>query len=217
MELVITIVLLGFIFSALPSLLLQNQKAATETLSQEAIYAAVAKMSQVLSYHFDENSIEDNASLATIYAKVLDTPNGSILLQRKPQSRYRIGHFEGYSRRSFFPEEVNASTALGPDAPESADDIDDFSGNNQTLITFDSEHGYKRSYTMNTTVSYIDDRADYNQTVINGFSFSNTAPVGIPTNIKMLSIEVRLNGERQFQFDSFISNIGETDIVSRVF
>ncbi len=219
MELIITIVLLGIIFSAIPMILTQNQKASNQALSQEAIYAGVTKMSQLLTYHWDEHSIKDDPNLAIVYAKVLDANlSGDHELSRHTK-RYRIGHFEGSSRRSFFPSPTYAVAFadLGKDAPETLpDDIDDFIANNQDLIAIDNEHGYKQTYLVDVSVNYASDLADYNQTTINGFAF-DTINMPSPTNIKRITLAVSLNNQRQFQLESFISNIGETDIVSKVF
>jgi len=217
LELIITIVLLGIIFSAIPMILTQNQRSSSQALSQEAIYAGVTKMSQLLTYHWDENSITDDANNAIVYAKVLDANlSQQALLRSKNGSRYRVGHFAGSSRRSFFPKHTSAS-ALGSDTNDTfPDDIDDLAIINQILIAADNEHGYKQNYRYTVLVNYVSDIADYNQTTINGFNF-NTVNIIVPSHIKRVTLDVTLNNEPQFMLETYVSNIGETDITSRVF
>ena len=197
-------------------ILTQNQRSSSQALSQEAIYAGVTKMSQLLTYHWDENSITDDANNAIVYAKVLDANLSQNELLRFNNTRYRVGHFKGSSRRSFFPDPTPASLPLGSDAEAFPDDIDDLAVVNQILISADNEHGYKQNYRYTVSVNYVSDVADYNQTTINGFNF-NTVNMIVPSHIKRVTLDVTLNNEPQFMLETYVSNIGETDIISRVF
>ncbi len=215
LELVVTIVVLGFIASAIPTLLISDQKSRDFSLVQEAIYASSAKMSQILSYKWDEASNENNNSISN--AKVLDINTGNAALWRA-SGKFRVGHFQETGRRSLFNDETNATTVanLGPDAD--MDDIDDALTAAQNLLSgAASGDGYKDSYTIDVNVNYILDDANYSQTTINNFEFENITNAN-PTNIKRLGITIKdSTGETLFNLTTYSSNIGESSVSSRVY
>lgn len=219
-ELIVTIVVLGFIVSALPTILIQDAKSREMTINQEAIYAATAKMAQILSYKWDEASSQDNETVSI--AKVLDI-NSAIAdseLERNT-TRFRMGHFQVTGRRYMYSTETNSS-ALGMDADDNgtADDLDDFHNTAANLVTIDTESdGYKRTYTINVQNSYAFDNANYANSSIGTFEFD--LPTIERSNIKRILITVgtTINGEATtlFTLRSYSSNIGESEVVSRTF
>jgi hypothetical protein len=183
-------------------------------------------MGQTLSFQWD-----DNSSLNTTLAKTeaLDIATGDDDLDRVDfnhfylngdinLSDFRRGHFlEPLHRRMTPPYGAEARTlsgGLGQDGAEPLmDDIDDIASYSRELTDTD-EFGYKGTYRISGTASFVSDSAAYNNTDI-AFNFS-TAPVANPSNLKMIAIRVEeQDSAGNFQpvvlFRSFAANIGETD------
>jgi type II secretory pathway pseudopilin PulG len=219
LELVFTILILGFILSALPTIMITDQKTRDSSIIQEAIYASTAKMSQLLSYKWDEASNEDNNTISN--AKVLDinaSGLGDSELDRN-NSKFRVGHFNQTGGRRSFHNNPTSSPGLGSNASD-LDDIDDSDINGQNLLTpSTTAGGYKDTYTLDIATTYVNDDANYSSTIINGFEFeTNVANVANPTNIKRINITIKdSNGETLFNMRTYSSNIGESPVFSRIF
>ena len=227
-EIVFTILLLGIIATGLPMLLIGDADTREETIVQEAIYASTAKMSQLLSYAWDENSIAPLTSTVAS-SKVLDinSTTRDIEFDRNGLTKFRLGHFVGTGRRSLYDISITNrfSSAIGFDAGETNatfDDIDDDIGTvtfiESTGTTNTSSIGYKENYRMNISVSYIDVNNTYGNNFIAGMEFEN--PVATTTNMKRITVQITDNqtpATTLFTLKTFSSNIGETSIASRVF
>jgi prepilin-type N-terminal cleavage/methylation domain-containing protein len=228
-EIIFTILLLGIIASGLPMLLYSDFDTREESIVQEAIYASTAKISQILSYQWDENSLKE-ANNTVAMSRILDV-NSSIRDSEfdRNNSKFRIGHFVATGRRSLYDiNDTNKTPALvlGPDLNETAplffDDIDDAINPNMSFIQGSgalatSVHGYKEEYNMSILVDYVDIRNNYlNTTLANEFE-KNTSTVNA-TNMKRISISVFNSlGTILFSLRTYTANIGETSISSRIF
>jgi len=223
-ELIFTIVILGFIATAMPMMMVADVDAREDALVQEAIYAASAKMSQILSYKWDEANNEDGLTISG--AKVLDifpaSPDTDGNFSRTGASKFRLGHFQETGRRAFYTmtNQMNAS-ALGNDANDAGinDDIDDLVNAN-FLSASGNGDGYKEDYTINVATSYIIDNsvsvAGYLNSEQNGFEFD--MPTVSATNIKRIRVNVfGANNELLFTLSTYSCNIGESSVSSRIF
>lgn len=223
LELIVTIVVLALAFSAIPMMLTQNSKDLESTIEQEALYAASAKLSQMLTYKWDERSSVTSNSIATTTAKVLDIPASASTdteLARLPATRFRAGHFQVSGRRNFFSSETNASL-LGNDLDDNVSGVDDIDDPiSATLVSADTEDGYKASYQVTETTNYINDVTNYAQTNIKN---EINLIAANRSNIKKIDIAVSMQypGSNSFSYlfslVSFSSNIGETPVASRVY
>ena len=222
LELIVSITVLGLAFSAIPMLLVSDNKAQETSITQEAIYAASTKMAQLLTYKWDELSSTENAGFGLTMSKVLDVPasaSTNAVFARVPNTSMRVGHFNLTGRRALFNTPTTLST-LGFDANDAtvADDIDDIT-QTQTLIAIDnSAQGYKATYDINVSVDFVSDIATYTNTAITAFHFGATSN-GNPTHLKRISISVSdaVSNAVLFTLESFSANIGETAIASRIF
>lgn len=222
-ELIFTILILGFIATAMPMIMVTDIDAREDGLVQEAIYAATAKMSQILSYKWDEANNEDNATISG--AKVLDIPASADTdgnFSRVGVTKFRVGHFQETGRRSMY-NNINATnaSALGNDANDAgvSDDIDD-QVNTNLVSGAASAEGYKEAYDINVTSSYIIDNsasiAGYLNSEQNGFEFDR--PTASPTNIKRILVNVTdANNQILFTLTTYSCNIGESSVASRIF
>ena len=216
-ELVLSIVIIAIAVMSIPLMLQESAKNDRFSLLQESILAARTKMGNILSFKWDENSPDGNGSRII---RVLDVNAGDPALNRTLNLRRR-GHILADKRRRM--KDISSptrTTATVIDAP--MDDIDDFNGDSvsvqpTTAANFDY---LDQALEMNTTVEYISDATDYNQTTIN-FDFNVTTRAGLTqinsTNIKMIELRVTtgVNADTPFVFRAFSSNIGQSRLLVR--
>ena len=125
-ELIFALVIMGIVFLTLPLILIQNADSVEDNIIQESIFLSSSKMSQLLTFQWDENSKETGIILSA--ADVLTvSATGDNELDRNI-SDFRRGHFREDKHRRMTPinNERNAS-AIGIEGAL-FDDIDDFDG-----------------------------------------------------------------------------------------
>ena len=220
-ELIFAIVIIAIVVISLPLMMKTNEDAMEANVVQEALFASSAKMMQVLSYPWDEHSVD--STNPNTYGKVVDIPasvanpdyvrkdaNGTSDLL----SSYRVGHILEDNHRRFHDvslADANQRGQLLPVAPPTA--LNNIGAIN---ATFDnpatSPTGYKNNYTMDVSVGYISD------TPSSTFIFSNIGETTTPTNIKLLTVTIKdSNGNPLTLLRSYSSNIGEFDFAKRRF
>ena len=126
LELVIAIVVMGIAVMSLPLILTQSQNANAIALQQEVILATKTKLGYILSYEWDINSYDANASVS----RVLNTTSADS--DFNTTTTRRIGHVFADSRRrlrdDMLPATTDGSTEWGNVA---LGDIDDFDGKDE--------------------------------------------------------------------------------------
>jgi len=217
LELVIAIVVMGIAMMTLPLMLTTTQSNNTFAMQQEAILAARTQVGDMLTYLWDEHSIDSNGTIA-----VLDTNSTYAKFERHNNSVRRIGHVKGNKRRKYFTGKTYATTPslLGKDGSDSTpDDIDDFDTTSATLHTYAESAGvldYKFDINMTTTVSYINDNFNESQP----FEF-NTTSIAHTTNIKMTKLTLRGNSSSSKDLNitlrTYSCNIGANQLLRRSF
>ena len=222
-ELIFALVIMGITFLTLPTILLRNADSVENNLIQESIFLAASKLSQVLSFNWDQNSAETGVNTLET-ADVITVSNGDNLLDRN-FSDFRIGHFPQAKRRRMTPSSaIRSATAIGSGGGV-MDDIDDFDNlNNYTLVGAGSGSGYKKSYRADVQVTYVDD-ASFAGAPVNTYSSNplnfifTTASAGDnaanSTNLKMIEVSIDQNNSDGWQqtllLRAYVANIGETD------
>jgi prepilin-type N-terminal cleavage/methylation domain-containing protein len=201
-ELIISIIVIGLAFKAIPLLLQQESKMEIENIKQEAVMLAIIRAGNIFSYAWDEAIAEQKDQKY----KVLDVKNGNSIYNRYPDinSTYRIGHFKGESRRSFYPTQIFASDALQKDLNDTIpDDMDDLVGEITISGGITGEDEYKDIYSITTEVHYVEDN---NLSTISENS----------TNIKEFNVTVKdSNGKLITTITAFSTNIGQQDLLIR--
>ena len=194
-ELIFAIVIISIAVLSLP---MMNQVIAKNTegsIVQEAIFAASAELNQVLSFNWDENSIEDNTSLSrVIWTSSTDCNNTT---KRRP------GHInQAYHRRCADDNTTRPSTTMGLDigeSPGNKNDIDDAVHSSVSALEGSSSAtGYKVSYNSSVTVT-------------SPSSFGGTSDA----NIKKITVTISDADGNITQLSTFSSNIGEIDYYKR--
>lgn len=207
-ELIFAIVVISIAVVSLPMMIQVNNKALEGNIKQEAIFATSAKMMQILSFAWDQNSTDTNISKSMDYSKVIDTTGGNAAYNRVGTTIFRVGHIrEGLHRRYFSPGEsidTNISTSM-----------DGYTGISK-LEAIDKD-GYKYDMQLNTVITTVDD------TPANPFTLSTaTTP---STNIKMITITTTIDSNNDHDYNdpedeqivlrSYAANIGEIDFNKR--
>ena len=223
-ELIFAIVIMGVVFITLPLVLLRNASSVEDNLIQESIFLSAAKLSQVLSFQWDQSSSQTgNLTLET--ADVVTVNAGDPLLDRNA-TEFRRGHFQQSKHRKMTPQgllERNA-TAIGLEGVL-YDDIDDFDGLvNFNLIAGTSADGYKKQYRADVNVSYINDgnfvgANTYASNPLNFIFGITPMAAGATSNIKMVTVSIDQNNSTGWQqtllLRAYVANIGETDYFKR--
>lgn len=211
-ELVIAIVVMGIAVMTLPLMLQKAQENSAFTMQQEAIVATRTAIGDIITYPWDENSIQNGR------VGVLDVSNlADNELTRFPDtnSTRRVGHVRADKRRKFFGFGSSVATApiqLGQDAGD-FDDIDDFIDTGKDYNVSGDASDYKFDLDMNTTINYVSDATDYSNQIVS-ITFDRNS-VNYSSNIKRISIILSGTGVNTFRLDAYSSNIGGSEILRR--
>lgn len=191
-ELIFAIVIIGVSVISLPMMTQVTSKAIEENLVQEAVFAASTELNQIVSYYWDENSVENNNSLS----RVIDTNDCNIT------TRLRVGHIDQPLHRRCLDNNATRPSPepLGSDGGD-LDDIDDTTGISSIFESFvASAEGYKEDYNKTVAVTYS--------------SFGDTTAAS--KNIKKITVTITdLDGETITSLSTFSANIGEVDYYKR--
>ncbi len=187
-ELIFAIVIIGVAVLSLPMMSQVASKGAENNLAQETIFGASAELNQVMSYYWDERSMEDDPNGLS---RVIDSNNDC-----NDVTKQRIGHV---SRRCV-NSNSNAAPTIGADAGD-LDDIDDVNMAAKLLFTgASSAQAYKQNYTSVVNVSR-----------------SSFAAAGI-NNIKKITVTVYDNDNNTVTaLSSYVANIGEVGYHKRTY
>ena len=213
-ELIFAIVVIGITVVSLPMMIQVNFKGIEGNIKQEAIFATSAKMMQVLSYAWDENSTDTNNSNPDTYSKVIPRA-GPIGYNRETNtSIFRVGHIKQGLHRRFF--DVNESI----DGNLSAS-IQGQMGNSDLNQSAYGQDGYKYEMRLSTSVSYVDDTIA-GPTIIN---LTRNASLNPTSNIRLITITTiidsnnddayNINNDDYVRLRAFATNIGEIDYNKR--
>ena len=218
-ELIFALVIMGIVFLTLPLILIQNAESVEDNLIQESIFLSASKMSQLLTFQWDDNS-RDPAVILSASDALTVSAAGDNELDRNA-SDFRRGHFPEDKHRRMTPinNERNAS-AIGLEGAV-YDDIDDFDGIvNYDIIDTPSVGGYKKKYRGDVNVTYVNDNTNYAADPVT-FAFT-TADAGATTNIKMIETSITQDNTGAGDWDpnfvllrAYVTNIGETGYFKR--
>lgn len=211
-ELIFAIVVIGIAVMSIPSMINQSTGAILISTQQEAITAGTTKMGNIISYAWDEN--QTDSALNGGYSKVLDVNTSDNELELNATTGRRIGHLAGDKRRKGYNPPLKPSSVLGSDGGD-GDDVDDFIGNGQALVSGVGANDYIREYNISVQARYINDGANYSDVNITK-NIVNTA-VGNPSNIKLIEVRVTSPTDTDVNISmiTFSSNVGEAKLLSR--
>ena len=199
-ELIFAIVIIGISMISLPMMTQAISKGIEGNLVQEAIFAASAELNQVVSYHWDENSVENSNNLAkVVWSSATDCD---------ATTKLRLGHVNQPLHRRCLDDSTKRPTM----ALDGLNDIDDtintiavtlFEGGSAT-----TSKGYKKDYSSTTNVIYADFGS---QTIANPTNAASK-------NMKKITVTISdTSGNTVTLLNTYSANIGEIDYYKRSF
>ena len=146
-ELIIAIVIIGFVVLSLPTIININHKSIDSNLVQEAIFAASAELNQVLTYYWDENSADINSTAGVI----------NLAGDCNSTTHLRPGHIDQEKHRKCnSATDIYANSPIGTDIPNfSLEDTIHQSTSiySSSSTTIASKDGYKKTYNSSVGVA----------------------------------------------------------------
>ena len=214
-ELIFAIVVMGIVMMSAPMLISTAKKTTNVALQQEGINEAVTRVSQVLTYEWDENISANLESTGCV--PVLYVSSGDAELNMTANNR-RIGVPINSSARTFNKCDNNssASVSLGIEGSDK-NDIDDFAYitlNDVSIGSGGIDYIEKDTVDIATSVYYSSDAANYNSTSFS-FNFDPANSPGSSTNIKTISVRLTSSSgvtelNKSIVLNAFSCNTGDS-------
>ena len=213
-ELIFAIVIIGITLMSAPQIMSVSIQSSNIAMQQEAIAAASAQISLVLTRHWDE---QDSNSTTGYGALQVASRANRVLNDFNMSRRYNVGAFS----------QATALGNFGTDAGDSAipDDIDDFNaqvqqlqlyaGETASLSNNEGEYIDAEGIYTTTTITYGDDSTNYASSAV---TFNNPFKVlGTSSNIKLITVRLQTSRtEEELQKDislhAFSCNVGTPTI-----
>ena len=198
-ELIFAIVIIAISVLSLPMINQVVSKNIEGSIVQEAIFAASAELNQVVSYYWDENSMEGTATLSRVVWSTANDCNNS--------TKLRPGHIaQPKHRRCTGSNALNPTleASFGPEGD--LDDLDDIDQAPHVIFVNPggtvegTNSGYKKIYNSELDVSFAKFDPDYDP-------HNN--------NIKKITVTISEGTNPITQLTTFSSNIGEIDYYKR--
>lgn len=203
-ELILSMVIIGIVFTVIPKLIMSMNQGAQITIKEEAMYNAVAQMGMILNLPWDNNNTQN--------PQILSVTAGDVGYECDTTSGYRIGGFIGGRNCIPAPGISYNAGSIGKEDNES-NDIDDFA-NTDVNATKNCSSGLKGLFGINTTVQYVNDPSSTGTATL-----SNSSSTG-QSNTKHIEVKVGHGSDSKqtgcitsLHYHSF--NLGNIQINSR--
>lgn len=203
-ELIFAIVVMSITVVSLPVVMNSNDQGISATVTQEAIFGASAELNMILSYRWDENSLDDvndpNSLTKVIETGDCNNTNTSVKFRLRP------GHIaQPLHRRCLENNATTVSAVFGQEVGEILlDDIDDINTTAKSMFINDATTttGYKTDYQSEVSITY--------ETIGTVTQASQ--------NAKYIEITVRDDiGTIITRLRSYTLNIGEVDMYKKTY
>lgn len=198
-ELIFAIVIIAITVLSLPVMSRITSKGVENSIVQEAIFAAATELNEVVTLHWDTNSINPNAS--STYAKVIDISGDCDNNTSSPRYRLRPGQINQPLHRRCIDSNINAPA-------------------NTTSVTIDTinnkSHGYRLIF-LNPTPNAQGYKDKYKSKIT--ISKKKVKFGGTSTkNIKRIKVTIAdSKGHVITSLKTYVANIGETDYYKRTY
>jgi len=212
-ELILTMVIIGVVFTVIPKLIISMNQGTQTTIKEEATYNALALIGAIVNLPWDANN--------TDHEQILHTTSGAISYEcnaSNPNPFYRIGGFVGSRncRPAESDQNLTASLVLGRESDGLYNDVDDYDESLNSDNNCSRAAG-KSLYTLTPTIRYVDDPLNTGNVL--GLKDTNLSS-GQSSNTKRIIVHVGYHSDNKhsgcisaFEYQSF--NIGHIQINSR--
>ncbi len=191
-ELVFAIVIIAISVISLPMMTQVTSKGIEGNLVQEAIFAASTELNNVMTYNWDENSIEGSNS----FSRVIWSTAGEC----DNTTKLRLGHIGQEKHRRCLDNNLTSATHTNENDGNDLDDAQH--GYTKLFIGAIGSKSYKDSYESDLAVT----------------KDANFGAIANNPDVKLIRVIVRNSqGETITQLDAFSSNIGEIDYYGRTY
>lgn len=190
-ELIISMVIIGIVFTVIPRLVIAMNQNAQTTIKEEALYNALSLMGSIVPLSWDNNNTVNSQILNVTNTNGYDCNTSTA---STGTLGYRVGGFSGGRNCQPLADGgylFNATAALGREDSE-YNDMDDFNGYKVTTHSTCSPN----LYDLNTTVAYSGD---------DGAAYSNGT-----TNTKVIRVKVGYNAAHKFYKPGCITDVSYT-------
>jgi len=218
-EMIFAIVIIGVVVAGVPQMISQNAKGTEGYLKQEVIAAAAGEAFRILSYPWDDNSVDTDGKRSF----VLDATSGTNLGRVGGGLPLRVGHIvplKGsgassgnvgrYFHRRFF------NTAVAP----SAASLPGTGGVDATLIDATGATSYKSTYSVVLPADqngYIPAVSIPNTGTAISFNFGDTSSATL-SNMKMAAVQIDSPTQTNIlTLRVYAANIGTAEYFTRGF
>ena len=224
-ELIFALVIMGIVLLSAPMLIQQSIRSGNVALQQEAIALAASHTGVILSMNWDE----ENANLTAGTSPILDA-NRTLSVSQNPLNFNggALAGLQGVSGRLSLVGGItihNPSTTFGMDSNETGyidfDDIDDYQNSNLGITVYNNEDTRADigdyvdvNLTMNTLISYVEDRPEnalLNTTTVKDINMTSLGSTA--SNIKFIHVLLTSNSgidelNKSIVLEAFSCNIG---------
>ena len=197
-ELIFAIVIIAVAVLSLPVMSRITEKGIENSIVQEAIFAAATELNEIVTLHWDANSIDP--ARPNSYAKVIDV-NG-VCDDNTSSPRYRLmpGQINQPLHRRCTDSNITAPANIA----------------SATIETIENKaHGYRLIF-LNPTP----DKEGYKDKYKSKITVSNNAKFGGTTNPNIKRIKVTItnsDGHVITSLKTYVANIGETDYYKKAY
>ncbi len=222
-ELIFSIVIMGFVLLSAPMLIRTASKSTTVALQQEGVNEVSARINMILTYEWDENNAK---GICASWPTVLGVADGDDELNPVGGTRKRRGVPAASHSHTFdcLGDVLDATAAVGMEGDGILDDQDDFADTNLTNVLLGNggkDYLEQAQINIATHVNYATDAANYQGHKTFAFNFDPNTVAG-PTNIKAIAVTLTSTSgveelNKTITMHAFSCNIGSYRFASRTF
>jgi len=212
-ELIFAIVIVSVVVMSLPVISTFLTKSTETNIVQEAIFAASTELNELTTYHWDDNSLDPNSSLAA----VINVDNSCEDDNTSTRYHFRPGHIlQPYHRKC-----INDLLLIAADSNISdTASIDDIVQTFKTALEDMSGAGLKATAQGYKDVYKTKISVEHNISTLSNIKINNTTPItsntNLAKNIKKITVLITSQDDKNLtSLSTYITNIGEVDFYKR--
>ena len=141
-ELILSIVIIGLIFTVIPKIIFALNRGFSLTIKEEALYTAASMTGQISILPWDQHTIDRDGAILSAGGVECNSTTGP-----HGEGYYRVGGFVGSRNCIGWQDSSDWKPTDAVDTAQGYDDIDDYDGYSERV------EGKRNSYDIDVTVS----------------------------------------------------------------